>query len=207
MNFDESKPANGTRSVSCGSDSLSRGVLPVVPALLSRPNRQRAISLVEWLKVATSLLTIVQVLLLVGLTAQTRGNEFWDIAEGFTVDERGGMMQVSWRMFSAPDPVCRGVPSRLTLSAPDTPSVLVANEPFDLNTLGVAAMTSNGRLVARVPITIQLRDDTRPRLDIEEFRTGVGPVVPVGPGTLTFRVRAVCSDPQTEAFVAFEVRH
>ena len=63
------------------------------------------------------------------LAGQTSEQPFWDIAEGYTAERVGGAMRVSWRMFSAPDPICEDVPSDIELSAPTAPTTLVAGEP------------------------------------------------------------------------------
>ena len=110
------------------------------------------------------------------------------------------------RTFSAPDPLCEGVPSDIELSAPATPITLVVDVPFDLDTLGVVATDQKTMLVSRVPITVQLRDQTRPRLSVERVRMGLGPVDPAGLGILTFRVRAVCSETPAEVLVSVHVR-
>ena len=151
-------------------------------------------------------LIVVHVMLVPTLTAQTGGYQFWDIGEGYTAERAGGQMQVSWRMFSAPDPVCEDVPSDIDLSAPAGPTTLVVGEPFDMDALGVVATDQTGMLASRVPITVQVRDQTRPRLNVERFRMGLGLVVPVGRGILTFRVRAICSETPAEVLVFVRVR-
>jgi hypothetical protein len=113
---------------------------------------------------------------------------FVSIGEGYTAPNWSARMRLEWRMFSAPDPTCEGVPMRIHLVTAKQNIKLRVGAAFSLDKLAVLAVDKSGEPVKPVPVMLEYEEVSPPILNLDGFKVRSGPIVPLRAGKFRFKV-------------------
>lgn len=130
-------------------------------------------------------------------------DNFGTIAEGHTAKTVGGPIEAGYRMFSVPDfdMVCqRARADAVATLRSSAPVRLRVGQIFEPHRLRIDARDVAGRLVPRVPISIELEYS-----EVVDVPVADSTVRPLRPGTVRFRVRTICDAPGDAIVITADV--
>jgi hypothetical protein len=136
------------------------------------------------------------------------------IGEGLTAAVAGGRIEYGWRLFTiyTMDDACRRSHAEDVARLRHDGARLITRigRPFPPAQLKIVALDNAGRVVARVPVAVELKAPPRffdSRLpDAPEgpaVPLGTGPLIPIATGTVTFRARTLCRGSAADVLVQF----
>ncbi len=123
---------------------------------------------------------------------------FVTVAEALTMGAQGEAMEVAPRIFTAPDLPrwCAGAEEAADLRSEAPPVRIEAGGRQDLRDLRIRALNSEGRIVPRVPLAIEIEETIPPiaATGSDDADLAAGGIRVLRPGRFRIRVRTICGE-------------